>query len=111
MDAQTLLIAFIVLLVLLFISPFIWLPLRALRRRRRERRLSTQISATITRIVAESGTFGSWWRVTASAMDRQTGQLLTFRSLRLSFRPSQHVGDTIMVRYNADNPAHYLMEL
>ena len=84
MDAQTLLIVFIALLVLLLILPFLWLLLRVLRRRRREHRLSTQISATITQIVAESGTFGSWWRVTASAKDRQTGRLLTFRSLRLS---------------------------
>ena len=80
-------------------------------RRRRERRFTAQISATITQIQMRTSHFSSGWQVIASSVDRRTGHRLTFRSSPLEFRPLQQVGDQIQVHYDPRQPQYYRMEL
>ena len=76
-----------------------------------QRSLDRRAEATITQIQVGAGTMSSWWRVTAEWLDPQTGRILTFRSRRLNFPPHHHIGEHIVVNFDANEPKHYRMEL
>ncbi len=80
-------------------------------RRQARRRLNRRVEATITHIEVEASSISSWWMVTAEWSDPQTGQILTFDSPHIGFRPNHHVGEQITVNFNATKPKHYRMEL
>lgn len=78
---------------------------------RRERRFTTQVSATITQIQVHSSQFSSGWQVVASGADSRTGRILIFHSPPIEFRPRRHVGDQIQVHYDPLRPQYHHMEL
>lgn len=80
-------------------------------KRRKRRRMSRRIVATITRIEVEATSLSSGWVVTAQSLDLQPGQTITFRSHRLQFPPKQQIGGPVAVDIDPRNPAHYRMEL
>jgi len=75
------------------------------------RRLNSSVDATITEIRVDASLLSSWWTVTAVGPDPQTGLTLIFRSLHIRYPPKHHVGEHIIVNYEATNPKHYRMEL
>jgi hypothetical protein len=107
MDRQMiiLVVAFVLTLIIFIIG------LSTLFRRRETGRLSKHIVATITQIQVEAGGLSSWWVVTAQWLDTQTGQIITFRSPHLKFRPHKHIGEDVTVDFDPNIPTHYRMEL
>jgi hypothetical protein len=65
----------------------------------------------ITQIQVEAGIASSWWMVTAEWLNPETGRILTFRSRSLNFPPHHHIGERIVVNFDANEPKHYRMEL
>lgn len=108
MDTPLLLLAF---LVLLLVGPLLLLFIRGLGRRARGRQLTAHANATINDIAVSASTFGCGWIVTARARCPKSGQSLTFESPRLAFRPTQHVGDQILVHYDPKHPHRSRMEI
>ncbi len=80
-------------------------------RRQAHRRLDRRVEATITHIQIEASSLSSWWTITAEWTDPQNGQHYHFRSPHLGFSPRQHVGEQIIVTFDAIKPKHYRMEL
>ncbi len=105
MDTLTILVAAPVLTLVCIIV------LAIIFRRRKSRRLSRRVVATITRIEVEATSVSSGWVVTAEWSDMPTGQPLTFRSHRLQFPPRQLIGGPITVDVDPRNPTRYRMEL
>jgi len=70
-----------------------------------------RVEATITQIQVEASTVNSWWIVTAEWSDPATSRALTFRSRRINFPPHYHIGERIVVNFDANQPKHYRMEL
>ena len=75
--------------------------------RRHERR----VVAIVTQVQVDATTWRSGWRIMAVWSDNQTRQTYTFRSHLLNSRPREHIGDTVFVALNPENPHHYHMEL
>lgn len=105
MDMLTILVVALVLTLLFMIGLVIFL------RRRKSRRLSRRVVATITKIEVEATSLSSGWVVTAQWSDMQTGQTITFRSHRLQFPPRHPIGGPVTVDVDPRNPTHYRMEL
>jgi glucan phosphoethanolaminetransferase (alkaline phosphatase superfamily) len=105
MDMQTILVITPVLALVCIIG------LAVIFRRRKSRRLSRRIVATITRIEVEATSVSSGWVVTAQWSEMPTGQTITFRSHRLQFPPRQNIGGPVTVDVDPRNPTHYRMEL
>ena len=59
----------------------------------------------------EAGAVSSWWIVTAQWSDPETGRMLTFRSRRLNFPPHHHIGEHVVVNFDANEPKRHRMEL
>jgi Protein of unknown function (DUF3592) len=105
MNMLTILVAAPVLTLVCFIG------LAVLFRRRKSRRLSRRVVATITRIEVEATSVSSGWVVTAQWSEMPTGPTITFRSHRLNFPPRYHIGGSVTVDVDPRNPTHYRMEL
>ncbi len=105
MDTQT-------LLILLAISALVLIAGLVIAFKSQVRRgLDRRVEATITQIQVEAGAVSSWWIVTAEWLDPQTGRIRTFRSRRINFPPHHHIGEHIVVNFDANEPKHYRMEL
>jgi len=105
MDMQTILIGAPVLVLVCIIG------LAVIVRRRKIRRLSRRVVATITRIEVEATSVSSGWVITAQWSELPTGQTITFRSHSLKFPPRQNIGGPVTVDVDPRNPTHYRMEL
>ena len=105
MDTQT-------MLILIAISALVLIAGLVIAFKSQVRRsLDRRVEATITQIQVEAGAVSSWWIVTADWLNPETGRILTFRSRRLNFPPHHHIGERIVVNFNANEPKHYRMEL
>lgn len=111
MQTQLLLLALQAFLVLIVTGPLLFLFIRGMSRRVRGRPLTAQADATVSEIAVKASTFGCGWIVTAQAHSQEHGRSLTFESPRLAYRPTQHVGDHILVHYDPKHPHHARMEL
>src|SRR2546429_9638492 len=80
-------------------------------RRRKSRKLSRRVIASITKIEVEATSLSSGWVITAQWSDMQTGQTITFRSHRLQFPPHLPIGGSVNVNIDPQNPTHYHMDL
>src|SRR5260370_11591882 len=107
MDRQIiiLVVAFVLILIIFIIG------LATLFRRRKTSRLSKHVVATITQIHVEAGDLSSWWVVTAQWLDTQTGQIITFRSSHLKFRPNKHIGESETGDFYLINPTRHRTSL
>ena len=105
MDTQTLLILIAISVLVLIVGLIIAFKSQV------RRSLDRRAEATITQIQVEAGTVSSWWIVTAEWLDPQTGRILTFRSRRLKFPPHHHIGERIVVNFDANESKRYRMEL
>src|ERR1043165_3069170 len=106
MDTQLLLLALQAFLVLMIAGPLLLLFIRGMSRRARGRHLTAQTNAIISNIAVRASTFGCGWVVTAHVPSLSGGQSLTFQSPRLPFRPTQHIGDQILIHYDPKHPHH-----
>jgi len=109
MDTQTVLI--VVALSCLALIFGLVLFFRGQDTRRRTRRRTRSVAATISKIEVEASAMSSWWTVTAEWSDPQTGQTFTFRSSHLHFPPKHRLGEQITVHFDATMPEHSRMEL
>lgn len=103
MGMETILIAILVF-VLLCILGFVIIS-------RKNRKLSSSIVATVTKIEVEATSLSSGWVVTAQWSDQQRGQTMVFRSHRLQFPPHLPLGGSVKVDIDPRNPTHYHMDL
>jgi hypothetical protein len=100
-----------ILIVTLVIALICIIGIVIFSRRRKSRKLSRRVIASITKIEVEATSLSSGWVITAQWSDMQTGQTITFRSHRLQFPPRQHIGGPVTVDIDPRNPTHYRMEL
>jgi hypothetical protein len=105
MDTQTMLI--IIAIATLVLIAGLVIAFKSQVRRGLDRR----VEATIIQIQVEAGAVSSWWIVTAQWSDPETGRMLTFRSSRLNFPPHHHIGEHIVVNFDANEPKRHRMEL
>ena len=80
-------------------------------RSRETKRFNREVPATVTHVEVEASSVSSWWTISAVWSDPQTSQTLTFHSPHLQYPPKQHIGESIIVRYDVTKPKHYQMEL
>ena len=104
MDMRTMLIVTLVVAFICILGLVIFF-------RRKRRRLSMSVVATIMKIEVEATSLSSGWVVTAQWLDKQTGKTFTFRSHRLQFPPRLPIGGPVSVDVDPRNPTHYHMEL
>ena len=104
MDMRTMLIATLVVAFICILGLVIFF-------RRKRRRLSMSVVATVMKIEVEATSLSSGWVVTAQWLDKQTGKIFTFRSHRLQFPPRLPIGGPVSVDVDPRNPTHYHMEL
>src|SRR5215467_2769142 len=103
MDARAMLIATLFFVLICVIGLFIF--------SRNQRKLSSRISATVTKVEVEATSLSSGWVVTAQWSDQQRGQTYLFRSHRLQFPPRLPIGGSVKVDIDPRNPTHYHMDL
>jgi hypothetical protein len=95
------------LLIVISISALVLIAFRS----QAQRRIDGRVEATITQIRVEASALSSWRIVTAEWSDPETGRVLIFRSRRINFPPHYHIGERIVVDFDANEPKHSRMEL
>ena len=103
MDIRILLITTLVFVLICIIGLVIFT--------KNNRKFSSSIVATVTKIEVEATSLSSGWVVTAQWSDQQSGQTILFRSHRLQFPPRLPIGGPVKVDIDPRNPTHYHMDL